>query len=199
MGGKKKYSEHDLQKAIMEIKEGLSIHKAAKLYTIPRGTLQNRLHNRTKKPSFGPSPVLTVEEEQKIIDWLIDNHSKGFPRRKHDVQTVVKEFLDASPRENPFSNNLPGDKWYRSFLRRHPTLSLRTPERITDASSKVSESDIRKWFDQIWTYLAGKDLLDILEDPKRIWNGDETNFLMCPKGGKVLAPKGKGRYYLVFH
>lgn len=34
------------------------------------------------------------------------------------------------------------------------------------------------------------DAMDILEDPDKIFNGDETGFSLCPKSGKVLGPRG---------
>lgn len=37
----------------------------------------------------------------------------------------------------------------------------------------------------------------ILKDPTRIYNGDETNFQLCPKNCKVLAPKGSRNIYEV--
>lgn len=189
---RKNYSDEDMQSALSNIRAGLSIHKASKEFKIPRGTLQNRIHNRTKKARKGPETVLTSDEEKQIVDWLVANHLKGFPRRKNDVKNVVKEFLDAdtTPRRNPFKDNFPGEKWYQSFLRRHPTIAIRTPESVTDASSKVAEKDIRGWFEQIKFYLIDKNFSDILDDPKRIFNGDETNFMICPKTRKVLAPKG---------
>lgn len=189
---KKKYNDNDMQSALNKIKTGLSIHKASKEFNIPRGTLQNRIHNRTKKSRKGPVTVLTPDEEKQIVDWLVANHLKGFPRRKNDVKSVVKDFLDADdrPRDNPFKDNLPGEKWYQSFLRRHPSIAIRTPEPVTDASSKVGEKDIRGWFAQIKFYLKDKQFSDTLDDPTRIFNGDETNFMMCPKTRKVLAPKG---------
>lgn len=189
---KKMYSETDMQSALSSIKSGLPIRKASKEFKIPRGTLQNRIHNRTKKSRKGPETILKSDEEKEIVDWLVANHFKGFPRRKDDVKNVVKEFLDADarPRKNPFKDNLPGKKWYESFLRRHPSIAIRTPEPVTDASSKVSEKDIRGWFAQIKLYLRDKNFAEILDDPTRIFNGDETNFMMCPKTRKVLAPKG---------
>ncbi|XP_017482205.1 PREDICTED: uncharacterized protein LOC108371207 [Rhagoletis zephyria] len=36
---------------------------------------------------------------------------------------------------------------------------------------------------------------DILDDPSRIFNGDESGFSMCPKSGKVIAPKGFKNVY----
>lgn len=60
-----------------------------------------------------------------------------------DVKNVVKEFLTASPRPNPFTDNLPGTKWVNGFMNRHPKIAQRTAEPITEASSKVSETDIQ--------------------------------------------------------
>lgn len=101
-------------------------------------------------------------------------------------QKINNNFLVSSSR----SDNLPGHTWYKCFLRRHPKVSLRTPEGVSDASSKVSERDIRDWFKNIAEYFEGKDLSDVLGDPTRIYNADETSFQLCPKTGKVLAPKG---------
>lgn len=191
MPNRKIYTEDELQLALERIRNGMSIHQASKMYNIPRGTIQNRLHNRVKKNITGPPSILNLNEELAIVQWLISNHEKGFPRRKQDVQAAVKEFLDKSPRPNPFKNNMPGDKWYAAFLKRNPVLAVRTPEPVTDASSKVSENDIRKWFEQIQEYMNKKNYAEIVDHPERVFNGDETNFLMCPKTGKVLAPKGK--------
>lgn len=192
MPAKRKYNISDIALALEEIKSGAcSIHAAAKKFNIPRPTLQNRIHKRSKA---GPDPVLTAEEEKTIVEWIFGNQARGFPRRKHEVCGVVKEFLDNCPR-NIFLNNLPGDKWYNTFLKRHPEVSVRTPEPVTSASATVSENDIRCWFGQIETYFKEKNITDLLEDPTRIFNGDESGFLLCPKGGTVLAPKGAKNVY----
>ncbi|KAJ8937651.1 hypothetical protein NQ318_002165 [Aromia moschata] len=113
---------------------------------------------------------------------------KGFPRRKDDLQASVKAFLDGNPRPIPFKNNNPGRHWYRAFLKRHPNLAKRTPEAVSKASSNVSEKYIRKCFCNIEQYLKEKQYFDILKDPTRVFNGDETCFLLCPKEDKVIAP-----------
>lgn len=35
----------------------------------------------------------------------------------------------------------------------------------------------------------------MLDEPDRIFNGDETGFSLCPKTGKVLAPRGYKNFY----
>lgn len=192
---KRKYKEDDLQNALDAIEQGMALREAAKTFEIPRATLQFRKSGKFNKTALGPNPVLTSEEESVLVTWIVDNHRKGFPRRKLDVQHSVKEFLEKSPRENPFTNNLPGDGWYRAFLNRHPELTTRTSEAVTSASSQVSEKDVKKWFGDIHFYLTSKGLQDILNDPSRILNGDETNFNLCPKNSKVLAPKGARNVY----
>lgn len=85
---------------------------------------------------------------------------------------------------------MPGRTWYKGFLHRHPKVVIREPEGVSRASSKVSESDIRRWHQKVTDYLAENEYLDVLKDPTRIFNADETSFQLCPKTGKVLAPKG---------
>lgn len=195
MPSKRNYNVEDIEKALENIRNGTSIHAAARMFHIPRATLQHRIHNRSTKSMMGPAPVLTKSEENDIVNWVFENHSRGFPRRKHEVCGIVKEFLDANPRKNMFVDNLPGNKWYNSFLKRHPELSIRTPEAVTNSSACVSEKDIRGWFKQIEDYFVSKTLMDVVKDPSRIFNGDESGFLLCPKGGTVLAPKGANNVY----
>lgn len=82
-------------------------------------------------------------------------------------------------------------------MKRHPELTMRTPESVTAASSCVAENDIRKWFTEIETYLKDHQYMEILSDPGRVLNGDETNFLLCPKSGRVIAIKGDKNVYEV--
>lgn len=85
---------------------------------------------------------------------------------------------------------MPGRAWYKSFRQRHPKVVKREPEGVSAASLKVSETDIRGWFEKIGDYFTENEYLDVLKDPTRIFNADETSFELCPKTGKVLAPKG---------
>lgn len=68
---------------------------------------------------------------------------------------------------------------------------------MTSASANVSESDIRKWFTGIYKYLEDENMINILQDPKRIFNGDETGFSLCPKTKTVLAARGTKDVYEV--
>lgn len=192
-----KYTEEGIEKALKAIDDGIPIREAARKFQIPRATLQFRRSDKFKKIGHGPAPVLTKDEEETLLEWIFECHRKGFPRRKSDVLYSVKYFLDKKPRPNPFVNNCPGNGWYKLFLKRHPEVTLRTAEFVTKASSNISQSNLEKWFWEIETYLRGKGYFEILEDPSRVFNGDETNFYLCPKNSKVLAPRGARNVYEV--
>lgn len=84
-----------------------------------------------------------------------------------------------------------------SQLSQTPNISIREPEAINKAREAIKESSIRKWFIDLHIFLAERNSLDILDDPSRILNADETGVSLSPKSGKVLAPKGYKNIYVV--
>nr|CAI5826805.1 unnamed protein product [Callosobruchus analis] len=62
---------------------------------------------------------------------------------------------------------------------------------------KHIEEKIRKWFAELLKHLEAIGASDILTVPNRIFNGDETSFYICPKSGKVLAPRGYKNVYKI--
>lgn len=144
------YSEETLTKALSEIRMGkISKHTAAKLYGIPRSTILFRFGKYFSKARPGPETFLSSEEE--IVQWLFSSCKKEFPRRKKDILHAVKTVLTDHPRQHPFGDkNMPGDGWYKAFLKRHPNITLRTPEVVIKASANVSSCDIKKWFSEIF-------------------------------------------------
>lgn len=195
---KRKYEQAAMDAALAEIQQhGGKLRATAKKYGVPKSTLLFKLKNPGHKETFGPRPILTTEEENMLDNWIVELGRKGFPRKKEDLQSSVQIFLNNNPRPNPFKNNRPGDGWVAAFLRRHPHIVKRTSEAVTTASSCVSEKDIRKWFQEISAYTKEKKLEDVINDPTRIFNGDETAFQICPNTGKVLACKGDKNVYAV--
>lgn len=101
----------------------------------------------------------------------------------------MQKIVISEKRETPFKEGRPDDKWYSSFRTRHPNLTLREPEALTKSRAIITEEYIRKWFRELNDFIAEHNLQEVVKDPRRVLNGDETSFSMCPKTGKVLAPK----------
>lgn len=188
-----KYSEETLATAIHEINEGLiSLNKASATYCIPKSTLHNKI--TAKVPNvrkMGPSPVLTYAEEQRLSNWILSKAKLGFPMHPEEVKDAVQKVLKADPRPNKFTDDRPGDKWLKLFLRRYPEVSKRNTEIISKSRASVTESAIRQWFLELTEYLETENMLEMMADPSRIYNADETGMRTCMKSGLVLGPAKK--------
>lgn len=191
------YTTLSVEKALEEVRSGGKIREIARKYGIPKSTLHFKKKHPDHKTSLGPSPYLSFQEESCLEKWIVELSKKGFPLKREELQYSVQKFLTDHPRPHPFKDNFPGDGWVRGFLKRHPTIAERTSEGVTYSSACVSEADIRKWFAEIRQYFVERDLLKIFEDPRRVFNGDESGFQLCPKTGKVLSEKGLKNVYTV--
>lgn len=92
--------------------------------------------------------------------------------------------------DNWIGDQMAGKDWYRAFFRRHPKLTLRTPEQTSLNRVKAfCKANVEKFFEQL------DALLDEHHFPAaRIFNMDESGFSTVPtKIGKVIALKGLKR------
>lgn len=134
---------------------------------------------------MGPSTYLTTEEENRIKQWILENAKVGFPLHPDDVKDSVQRVLRSSQKRNPFKDSRPGVKWFNLFLKRHKEIVLKNAEVITKSRAAVSEENIKQWFSELQDYLTENNCIDMMNEPRRIMNCDET----CPKSGKVLGSK----------
>lgn len=177
----------------------MTIRAASRTYGVPRGTLQDRIHLRVPEGPrrMGPESILNKYEEAEIATWLKDLAMCGFPKKPDNLLNSVQQMMIEDGRPNPFINGRPGKKWMNSFFKRNESISMRTPEAISKGRAVITKESIIKWFEKLTDYLTQIQALDVLEDPKRVLNGDETSFMLCPKTGKVIAPRGYKNVYQI--
>lgn len=194
----KKYTPEDLAAALDEIKDKkMSVYKAAQVYHIPEQTLRNKIKNiYTQQDAPGKPTVLTTTEEDLLVKWVKRLADTGFPITKHQLIFSVTKLVKELGRENTFKDGVPGRHWYEGFLKRHPEISQRVAQVLTTARVAATEEKIRAWFARVSKYLEENNLLEILEDPTRIFNCDESAFFLCPKGLGVLTSKGTKTVYV---
>ncbi|XP_018562484.1 uncharacterized protein LOC108904417 [Anoplophora glabripennis] len=83
---------------------------------------------------------------------------------------------------------LAGYDWFKLFLRRHPTLSMRVAQgRSIARSLGMSHNEVDPYFKLLGETLEKHNLLD---KPGKIFNMDETGLQLCNKPDKVVATKG---------
>lgn len=182
-------------KAIRE--DGMPVSTACKTFGVPRTSVRNRMSGKTADNcrKVGPTCILGPDIEKKLVDWILDSSAKGFPINQDSLAYSVQKLVQEFQIQTPFINGSPGKKWFTSFLKRHPEISRKHAEFINKARAAASKNSIKRWFTETETVL-GVDA-NVLNDPGRLFNMDETAIFLSPKGSLVLGPKGKGVYDVV--
>ncbi|KAF9411109.1 hypothetical protein HW555_009971 [Spodoptera exigua] len=192
---RKQYASALLEAALLAINEGTSIYEASKTYGIPRTTLRDKRNNKYINEHCGKQTVLTKEEEKRLVDWIFYLGKSGFPVTKDQLLETVAKLVENLNRSNPFKDGVPGKGWFLKFMARHPTISRRITQNLPTSRSHITEEAVRAWFNRVHSYFEQNNLLDVLEDPSRIFNCDETGFFLCPKGKQVLVRRGSKKVY----
>ncbi|KAF2889203.1 hypothetical protein ILUMI_16970, partial [Ignelater luminosus] len=78
---------------------------------------------------------------------------------------------------------------YKEFMVRHPDISERLTQNLTNCRSDLTEDRIHNWFHEINDYLVANHLQAAVKHPRRIYNADGTAFFLAPKGAKCLIRK----------
>lgn len=117
----------------------------------------------------------------------------GDPVSKAELLDRVKIYVDFLKLKTPFVNNRPNKHWFQAFRKRHPKLSIRKPQKLSQNRANVSVEELQDWFKEIEEYLKEKNLLDI--SGEHIFNTDETSVPLSPESNTVLAEKGAPSVY----
>lgn len=192
------YPEEAMAKAIEAVKNGESASEVSRRFEVPRSTLIYKSTGKSPEArKMGPAPALGASAEQMLVNWVMGLAQRGFPIYKWDLITSVQQICKELRLPNLFTNDRPGKKWLYLFLKRHPEIARRTVEKLSKVRAVVTERGIREWFQEVDSYLTERKLKSVLEDPTRVFNCDESNFMMCPKGEKVLGIRGQKNVYEV--
>ena len=169
----------------------LSIRTAAAAHGVPKSTLYVYAKGRIEVGSrSGPDTVLTAAEEEKIVEYIVHMSKIGYGRTKENVSRIVQKILVEEGRPKPFKDNLPGRKWWSLFLKRHPGISLRTPEHLPLSRVRACTSEaLDRWYHDFDQFLEAHSLKD---QAHLIWNADESGFQQT---GKILAIRNARTVY----
>ncbi|XP_067205209.1 uncharacterized protein [Linepithema humile] len=184
------YKKEDIPIAVEEVKLGKPLRQIAAKYKIPPATLHNKINNVSSiNAKKSPQTILTAEEEQQLVDWILYSEERGFPVTQEQLLNSVRWLVLDLKKETPFTKDKPGRHWYEAFYRRHPELSKRKPQNLSYSRASVTEEGLRSWFAEVKKYLEDNNLLNI--DENRIFNGDESGFKLFPDTDKVIVRKGR--------
>ncbi len=118
---RKLWKDDDMVKAMKAVKDdGVSLRSAAINFNVPRKTLEDRVKGKTQhgvKP--GPKTVLTKEEEDSLVSYLVYMSKCGFPLTRTMIKAYAWAISKRSGTSERFNQVLgPGDHWWRNFRKR---------------------------------------------------------------------------------
>lgn len=180
----KDFSTDRLQECLNAIRSGeMSQREAEAHFKISRSTIKRRLKSETPK-SPGHPKVFTEEEERAFASHLDKICEYGFPVDELDFRFIVKSYLELHGRTvNVFKNNLPGRDWVKSFLIRHPQLSVRFASNIKRVRASIDQDILNEYMDNLSETIEGVP-------PENIYNYDETAMSDDPGRKKIICRRG---------
>jgi transposase len=182
------YERSSVDDAVAAVRGGMSLRKAAEKYKIPKSTINDRVKEKVPMDAkSGRKPYLPAEIENDIIKKATSSAAKGFGISKRQlllkVGTLCKKTSVAS-----FKNGIPGKDWWYSFVKRHPEVSLRKPEKLeTNRACMLNKVVVDKYFKDLSEIITN---LNLNQSPEFIWNADETGKQMGHNPVNVVALKG---------
>ena len=189
VGSKKKrcgdYTKINLDNALQALQGGMSLRDAQTTFNIPKSTLNRKLRGKQMK-LIGRPTSLSEQEENAFVKHLIVVAEWGFPFSSLDLRMMVKAYLDqVNKKIKQFKDNIPGEDWARSFLKRHSRdLSRRHCQNIKTSRAEMKREDFEQYFKNLGKVLENVPHTNIL-------NYDETNLSDDPGQEKLIFKRGK--------
>lgn len=198
---RQEWSEVNMAKAIEAcLKKEMGYKKAATSFDVPRSTLRDKVKRAQAKGYNGTQAaekqmgrfktVFTNAQENELISYLLEMETKLFGISFQDLQKLAYQLAERNGVSHNFSRNTQeaGKEWVRGFRKRHPEITLRTPEPTSAARAMgFNRTAVKKFFDCL------TDVYDKYKfPPTRIFNCDETGLTTVAKNqGKIFAKRGR--------
>lgn len=177
-----------MQRAIVAVRNGLTLRKASSHFGVPFSTLRRRYLGLNSE-KVGHPTVLSYKEETRIVHALELASECGWPCNRLDIKMMVQEYCSSSKRLVPWGETGPGKDFICSFFQRWKTrLSLRRPQILKKASAHgLNENVIEAFFKKL-EHLYER--FGFHENPDRVFNVDEFGLCTDEKMKCCVARRG---------
>ena len=136
-----------------------------------------------------PQQVFSTDQERVLQNYIIRSANIYFGLSPKDVRVLAYdcalEFGVKMP-DQWSREKCAGPDWFSSFLKRNPSLSIRTPEATSlSRATSFNKANVNRFFTQLKTVIE-RDCIK----PYDIWNVDETGVTTVQKPSSIVGPKG---------
>ncbi|XP_053623521.1 uncharacterized protein LOC128682698 [Plodia interpunctella] len=209
---KRKTTRADVPQNIVErachnvIFDNMSINSVSKQFDIPYKTLHRYVsklkQNQKSNPSLSRAEltldsvgykknrqIFTADEEEALEDYLKTSSDIYFGLTPYKARKFAYEFAERNSKNVPESwkiKKVAGEDWLGNFLKRHPTLSIRTPQATSlSRATSFNKTNVGDFFKNLKTVYQRLNL-----GPGDIWNVDETGLTTVHVPNRVIARRG---------
>ncbi|RHY79136.1 hypothetical protein DYB26_009882 [Aphanomyces astaci] len=178
------YTQEELEFALNEVHQGRRGTDVARDTGISYETIMRKVRllkagkDLTPKRR-GPKPLFLDSFEQDMVAWISAMQQEGMPATRFVVLLKANKLLR---RLDPL-RTVTGS-WYRRFMNRHPELTTRVAQVISNARKSVDEVGLKRLFDSMEEAIRVHGLT-----AERMFNMDETSFASRHKSKDVVALK----------
>lgn len=191
---RQEWREEDMASAISAVESGqMGWMLASNTFKVPKTTLRRRVtKNKGNKKGYlgGFKVTFSPDLEAELASHVLELETRFFGMTRNELRKLVFELAQKHNLPHRFNKEkgMAGKKWFRGFLVRNPTISIRTPENTSTARSQAfNKENVKAYF---------KALAELLDEhnfePQDIFNVDETGMGTVPtRNQKILATKGR--------
>jgi len=186
--------------------DGKSVNSTAKVFNIPMKTLDRYVKKAKASLETNPNPspntihledvgyrrirqVFTDEQEKELSDYLKSASDVYYGLSPPEVRKLAYEYAakcGANYPENWEEKKMAGEDWFGGFMKRNPSLSLRSPEPTSlSRASSFNKHNVGLFFTNLKTVYERLKL-----GPGDIWNMDETGLTTVQNPNRVVARRG---------
>jgi len=195
-GKRGQWTSERMLSAIDAMKSGTGLNAAAKAYGVPKATLKRHLlgSNKTARDGFkqlGRSTDLPMELEEQLAQHILHMEAMFYGFSTQSVRKLAYQIavINQIPHRFNKEKQTAGKEWLSGFLKRHPEISVRSPQATSLArASGFNRVRVNAFFDLLEELVHKYGLT-----ADRIYNTDEKGLTAVQKPGKVLARKGKSQ------
>lgn len=194
---RKQWSSENMKRAIVAVRsKEMGLLRASKIYEVPKSTLKDKVNsgeadiNKLISVKLGRKPILGGDIESALVKYCLEMECRFYGLTAKDIKRMAFQLAERNNLYHPFkkTDESAGWKWLRSFMKRHPQISLRKPQPTSLKRIKgFTKTNVKKFFD------IYEPLLDLVKNnPCKVYNCDETGLTVVQhKTSKVISLKGK--------
>nr|XP_047122403.1 uncharacterized protein LOC105843077 isoform X2 [Hydra vulgaris] len=185
-----------MKDALHSIQKGKSIRETAITSKIPYPTLRRYWkkflldENTRLSPNYYVKRIFTDKQELELKEYILTCSRMFYGLPIKECRCIAFEMATINKISIPqkwHKDSMAGINWMNNFRKRHPDLSLRTPEGCSLSRATFNAHNVNIFFDKLKELLARSP---IFANETRIFNLDETGTITVQNPQKVLAKKG---------